>query len=527
MTNKEMNTEEQEFRKPSGEVIEAGRILHTVLEGIPDPMFVLDGDMKIVMANNALRKYYGTAPETEILNLPCYEALMGRETPCNACRVQEALKHKDYMCYERDGLIDPETREQVTVCPAADPDSPRSFVSVRVNDITDTRRMESELAHADRMINMGVLLSGMAHEVNNPNNFIMLNTQLLEKSFKSMLPILEKYYEENGEFSIGGLPYTEMRKEIPELLEGVAKSSMRIKQIINDVKDFAGKDKNDVNTYDSVDVNQAVQDAVRLNQKLITQTTDHFNLHLEENLPSFKGNRRAIEQVLVNLIQNSCQAIEKRDQALSITSTFLRNSKTLQIEVKDRGQGISEENINRIMDPFFTTRRESGGTGLGLSTSLNIIRNHGGTIKVDSRPGEGSAFRIVLPLFSSVSPFKVLIADDDPASRKIIRLILDKTGRFAFREAGSGAEALIQMGQDPPDLLILDIHMPDIDGYEVCRIVKNNSVLSRMRILVITGLVNTVKAEKILALDYDNILEKPVNREELLKTVYSVLEEGL
>jgi CheY-like chemotaxis protein/anti-sigma regulatory factor (Ser/Thr protein kinase) len=300
---------------------------------------------------------------------------------------------------------------------------------------------------------------------------------------------------------------------------------MRIKQIISDVKNFAGKEEG--NVKESVDVNQVIQDAVRLTRKLITDTTDHFSVDLAENLPCIRGNRQAIEQVIVNLIQNACQAIEERHQALSITSAFLEDNNTLQIEVKDQGKGISRENRNRIMDPFFTTRRETGGTGLGLSTSLNTVRNHGGTIKMDSREGEGSGFRIVLPLSSSISPVNVLIADDDPASRKIIRLILDKTGRFDFREAESGADALIQMGQDPPDLLILDIHMPDIDGYEVCRILRNNTELSRVQIIVITGLVNTVKTEKILALEYENILEKPVNRDELLKTVYSVLEDSL
>jgi len=519
------NSGEGDPWKPPGEVMETRRILNTVLEGIPDPMFILDGDMKILMANNAVRKYYGASPETALLNLPCYEALMQRNAPCGNCRVQEALKHTEYMCYERNGLLDPQTREQVTICPAAAPDLIQKYVSVRVNDITDTRKMDSELAHADRMINMGVLLSGMAHEINNPNSFILLNAQLLEKSFKNILPILETYYEENGEFSIGGLPYTEMRKEIPELLEGVRKSSIRIKQIISDVKNFAGKDQG--NTKDFIDVNQVIQDAVRLTRKLITDTTDHFFFDPGENLPSLRGNRQAIEQVIVNLIQNACQAIEERHQSLSITSAFIEDDNSVRIEVKDQGKGIFEENMNRIMDPFFTTRRQSGGTGLGLSTSLNTVRNHGGTIKVDSRPGEGAAFQVVLPLSSSASPVKVLIADDDPASRKIIRLILGRTGRFNFKEAESGADALIQMGQDPPDLLVLDIHMPDIDGYEVCRILRNNAELSRVRILVITGLVNTEKTRKILELEYENILEKPVNRDELLKTVYSVLEDRL
>ncbi len=520
--HKNSNPEESESRKALKHTLGNRIILNTVLEGIPDPMFVLDGNMKIVMANNAVRKYYGASQETELPNRPCYEALMGRNTPCGSCRVQKALNQTEYMCYERKGFLDTEIREQVTICPAADPDSLRKYVSVRINDITDARKMDSELAHADRMINMGVLLSGMAHEINNPNSFIMLNAQLLEKSFKSIFPILEKYYEENGEFSIAGLSYTEMRHEIPELLDGVLKSSVRIKKIISDVKDFAGKDE--VNADDSVDVNEVIQDAVRLNRKLITDTTDRFSVDLEENLPPIHGNRQAIEQVVINLIQNACQAIEGKHQSLSITSMFLQDSDTVQIEVKDRGKGISEENMNRIMDPFFTTKRETGGTGLGLSTSLNTVRNHGGTIKVDSRPKEGAAFRVFLPLSSSVSPFKVLIADDDPASRKIIRLILGKTGRFDLREAESGADALIQMGQDPPDLLILDIHMPDIDGYEVCRILRNNEALPRVNIIVITGLVNTIKAEKILELDYDKILEKPVNRDELIRTVYSVLE---
>jgi len=507
------------------EIIKNRKMLKAVAEGISDPMIVLDSDLKVKLINNAAVKYYGISPGAVVDDIFCYQALRKEAKPCRGCRVQDAVKKQRYVCFERDGFMDPKRRELVTICPAIDPDSKDHYVSVRINDITGFQKIETELIHADKMISLGVLLPGMAHEINNPNNTILLNAQLLSKSWASIFPVLEKYFRENGEFSVGGLPYSEMRDELPGIFKGMENSSKRIRQIIRDLKKFAGK--NNQFKKETVNINQAIENSVRLTDKLIRDKTDHFHMDLDETVPKIKGSLQGIEQVLINLIENACHAIEQPTQSLRIRSILTQDKKNIAIEVKDQGRGIPENIIHRIMEPFFTTKRGDGGIGLGLSTSLTIIKNHGGTIKIDSRKGQGASFRVILPIHSKNQSFKILIVDDDPASRKTTASILQRSGDFRLSQAATGAEALLLMGQAPPDLLILDVHMPDIDGSDLCRIIKDRQELSNMEVLVITGMINSEITEKIMFLGYENILEKPLGRKELMQAVHALFGNHL
>ncbi|MFO7885496.1 MAG: histidine kinase dimerization/phospho-acceptor domain-containing protein, partial [Desulfobacteraceae bacterium] len=244
------------------ELEKSQKLLKAIFEGITDPMIVLDRKMNLKLVNNAAIKYFGISPRTSLDNIPCYKALMGKDKVCSDCRIKDALFKQENLCYERDGFINPDRREQITLCPAVDHGSGSTYASIRINDITDFREIETELTHADKMISLGMLLSGMAHEINNPTNYILLNSQLLLKSWKSIFPILETYFKNNGEFSVAGLPYGEMRIEIPDLLSGIEQSAKRIKQIIIDLKTFSRKDDLKANEY--INVNEAIEDSVRL-----------------------------------------------------------------------------------------------------------------------------------------------------------------------------------------------------------------------------------------------------------------------
>ena len=129
-------------------------------------------------------------------------------------------------------------------------------------DTTERKRAEEQLYHASRMVALGTLVSGVAHEINNPNNFIMLNTPILSEAWDSILPILEEYYEQNGDFVLGGMNYSEMRENIPLLFSGISDGSKRIKQIVEDLKSFVRKDIPDVTQ--PVDMNNVLKSALSL-----------------------------------------------------------------------------------------------------------------------------------------------------------------------------------------------------------------------------------------------------------------------
>ena len=205
-------------------------------------------------------------------------------------------------------------------------------------------------------------------------------------------------------------------------------------------------------------------------------------------------------------------------------SLFDDKSGNIVVEVRDEGIGINEEVLPRIMDPFYTTRRSNGGTGLGLSVSANIIKEHGGKIGVKSQRGKGSIFTIFLPRTKSVGPVKILVVDDDSSVRDVITTALREKRYYLVQEASSGVEACVKLGSDYPNILILDIQMPDMDGVEICRLIKRKPELSGIKVIIITGFPDSPKAKEIAVMGFKNILPKPFCITDLLGTVEMVLK---
>ena len=257
-------------------------------------------------------------------------------------------------------------------------------------------KREEQLLHADKMFALGTLVSGVAHEINNPNHFIMLNTSMLQKMMKNMLPILDDYYRQHGDFYMAGSTYAQVRESIPELVQGILGGSRRIKTIIDSLRDFAREGPADMTQ--SVSINDVVKEAITLVENLIKRSTDQFFAEFDESLPTITGNAQRIEQVIINLIQNACQSIQDKHAKIHIRTTHSKAFKGIRVEIIDEGIGIPDHIKTRITDPFFTTRRESGGTGLGLSVSAGIIEDHKGHLHFESQLHRGTIAIVELPL---------------------------------------------------------------------------------------------------------------------------------
>jgi len=281
-----------------------------------------------------------------------------------------------------------------------------------IRDITERKRAEEEaklqqqqLIQADKMISLGVLISGVAHEINNPNSIAMLNTAMLNKAWESARPILDEYCRENGDFIVAGLDYSEMSEQIPRLFHELEDSARRIKNIVHDLKDYARQDTSRL--MEQVDLTEVAKAAVRLNHNKIKNATRRFLTELAPGLPPIHGNRQRLEQVLINLIQNSCEALTDMDQAITIASFHDAEKNEVVISVQDEGAGIPTEVLHQIMDPFFTTKRSYGGTGLGLSVSAGIVREHGGKLHFASTAGKGTKATLTFPLQKETSEAKL------------------------------------------------------------------------------------------------------------------------
>jgi polar amino acid transport system substrate-binding protein len=259
----------------------------------------------------------------------------------------------------------------------------------------ELRLNQQQLQQADKMAALGVLVSGVAHEINNPTGLILLEAPTLKRFHGDAVKILERYYQENGDFTCGGLPYSRMREEVPRSLDKIQDAGKRIKRIVDDLKDFARQGSSSIN--ESVDLNAVAQAAVRLVEPSIRKATTCFAAEYAPNLPVILGNAQRIEQVLVNLILNACQALPDSSCCIQLVTGYNPDCGTVFLRLRDEGSGVSPEHLARLTDPFFTTKRDMGGTGLGLSVSAGIVKEHGGTLDFTSPPGSGTTVTLSLP----------------------------------------------------------------------------------------------------------------------------------
>jgi len=261
----------------------------------------------------------------------------------------------------------------------------------------ERKKIEEKLLQANKMTALGTLASGIAHEINNPNNYILSNSQFMREAWRDIERILAQYHRENGEFTIGGLSDEEAAETIPKLLASLEEGSARIKSIVEGLKSFARQEKQPYFTV--VDVNMAVRASINLLGTQIRKYTDNFFCTVDETIPKVEGTFQQIEQVILNLTLNALQALPDKNFGVYVSTFYDRKSHQVGIQVRDQGTGIPHELQSRIMEPFFTTRSDRGGTGLGLSICYSIVKKHQGTIECDSDLRLGTTFTVRLPAY--------------------------------------------------------------------------------------------------------------------------------
>jgi polar amino acid transport system substrate-binding protein len=194
---------------------------------------------------------------------------------------------------------------------------------------------------------------------------------------------------------MAGLDVADFRARYPDMLSAIVKSSARIDGIIKNLKEFSrdapGQDMR------SIDLNTVIRSAIELVSGYIKRATGYFNVDYESALPRVKGNAQRLEQVVINLLLNACQALTARDQAITVCSRAGEGRRSVRMEVRDDGAGIPQEHLARIREPFFTTKKAMGGTGLGLYVSEAIVTEHSGSLSFISEPGRGTTAVVALP----------------------------------------------------------------------------------------------------------------------------------
>ena len=355
--------------------------LETTFAAIPDQVAIIDLKRNVIMTNRT--------------NVPagnkCHKTFFDSDTPCQDCRLLRVIREKTPIALE---IKRDDDYFEVHALPIFNPNHEVEGIIEFYRDITKEKIYEQQLQQADKLASLGQLVSGIGHEINNPNQFIRGNVKIIEQSLADMLPILDEYYKTHPDLRIARLKYDFFREHIMMLVKDMEHGSERIKGIVEGLKRFARRDEGLL--IDTVDVNTIIDESTRLVHNQIHKYAD-IKTDLARDIPTFNGNSQKIEQVIINLLINAGQAMPEGKKGL-VEVVTRREGNDIIIDVKDNGKGMSEQTIKHIFEPFFTTRRATGGTGLGLSIAYRIIEEHGGHISVSSKMGIGTTFTIRIPV---------------------------------------------------------------------------------------------------------------------------------
>jgi PAS domain S-box-containing protein len=287
------------------------------------------------------------------------------------------------------------------IFPIVDAEGGATRVAGITEDITERiaaaeREKDSQrkLIQADKLISLGTLAAGVAHEINNPNHLLRLNAQAMEQIWKLLRDQLDESLPEIAAISIGGMSMGQLDTEIPRLLGGMIGASDRIRDIVQHMKDFARTDTQGIDL--PVNVGDVLRAAISLLHNRLKNATDRMELSIEDDLPPVKGRQQQLEQVFINLLMNAAEALPDKNAGIHV-SLRRRNPGRLELTIRDEGTGIPPEVMEHIFDPFFTTKRDYGGLGLGLAISKTIVDSHGGELCFESGDNGGTVARVTLP----------------------------------------------------------------------------------------------------------------------------------
>ncbi len=357
--------------------------LQALFRAITDTVTVIDLDFNILMSNNVTIGNRGK----------CYRKVFGQNERCQDCLLTKVVEGRTSVTQEK--VVDDEYY-LLQAYPIFNRESVIDAVLEISRVITKEKYMERQLLQADKLASLGQLVSGIGHEINNPNTFIRGNLHIVQEALNDIFPILDDHYRTHPDLKIARLGYDVFRKNVPILIDDMVQGANRIKGIVDGLRKFGKRDEGFLNEV--VNLNSITQSCLRLVDNQIRRTAD-VRVDLDPELPTIVGNSQKLQQVILNILINASQAIDKPRGAIKVSSRC--DGGEVIVRIKDNGKGMDEKTISQIFDPFFTTKRHKGGTGLGLSIAYGIIKEHQGRIEVVSEVGAGTTFSIYLPLAST------------------------------------------------------------------------------------------------------------------------------
>lgn len=463
-------------------LVEESRRLVRAVESTEEAVLITDARRRIIFANPAFLRTMGVA-RAEVIGHDALEFAGGLGEPLDA--FNETLQRRSWrgetVVQRRDGTSIPIMLNASLI---RDGDGRIQGAVAILEDISEEKRFQAQMQRADRLAAVGEMGAGIAHEINNALTAIFGQTA------------------EDGPRS---------PDELRAALARVDAQARRIADIVQGVLGFARPRAPHTLPVDLAELAGRTLELVRHD---LVRHGVRLDTAFAADLPPAHADPQQLQQVLLNLFGNAIQALAGRaDAALRVELSL--DGDQLALRVRDNGPGIAAEDLARIFDPFFSTKAE--GSGLGLSVSYAIARAHGGDLRVESRPGAGATFTLLLPIAVPVAAAageRALLIDDEPDVAEALTLMLAREG-LEVVYAPTAAEGLERLAAESWDAIFLDVRLPDISGPEIYRrLSESNPALAR-RVVFVTGGVWRSESRLRQELPPQPVLAKPCTQDQV------------
>jgi two-component system NtrC family sensor kinase len=465
-----------------------------LVETAPDAIFTLDGDGRFTSVNRSFERTIGRL-RLELLGVRFSTILEGRQIEWAEALFVATLAGRRQRSELRYRDVDGTVRTGSIITAPVLEDGHIAGVLGLVRDVTEERQLSAQLLQREKLAAVGQLVSGVAHELNNPLAGIMAFAQLLENS-------------------------PDVTPDQFDAVETIHKEAKRAAKIVSNLLLFA-RQRDAERT--STDLNRVMLDTLELRRYVLRTQQVEVVTDLDPELPLVWADSFQLQQVILNFLTNAEHALRAVEGERRITLATRRADDRVIASVADTGPGIAADALDHIFNPFFTTKPVGEGTGLGLSISDGIVRQHGGQITVHSTPGHGATFSIELPTttpsthegavvveeeLTSAAPRVLLIVDDEQSIRRALSRYLEREGHTVDAVA-TGHEAFQLLRERRYDGILLDLRMPDQSGDAVYAALLANDPEHAERVVFATGDVESDSARDFLRTARRPYVSKP------------------
>ncbi len=485
-----------------------------MIDGFPGILVLFDRDMKARWVNNHTLRFC-----TDFKGKKCYEIFCSKSDDCSSCAfVMSRASGMIEKSTQLIGVFGDDGEEMffdITCSPVVRGGDVSGFVVIAQN-VTERRQLEKQLRHTQKMEAIGTLAGGVAHDFNNVLTPIMGYTEIIRLKMK-----------------MNGLAEGAVYDYLAEIL----KASKRAKTLVEQFLTFSRSiEKKEVLQH----IHPIVKEAMKL-MRVTMPSTITIKEDVDENCGRVLVDPVQIHQVLINLCTNAAQAMAGRHGVLTVTlkpATSRDNGvEWLELNVTDTGCGIEKQMLDRIFEPYFTTREKTSGTGMGLAVVHGIVNHQGGHIEVESELGKGSSFRVFFPIVKDVNMSEtavfsgelqhgdgtILLVDDEEQVVQVTGEILENFGYTVVgKTSAAAAIELFAAAPDSFDLLLTDLTMPELTGLELSEKVK--TIRPDIPVILFTGYSDQVSKDAAAAAGVDEYCMKPVSMNNLSFTVSKVLK---